>query len=80
MSSIEDVCKHRSLLPHPEGGYFRETINDKHEGESRPRHGLPSNVLVCIFEMSSCQQYAALAAVYLSIEGGAATIVCMVRI
>ena len=35
--SIEQLCRDRKLLPHPEGGFFRETINDCCEAEGRPR-------------------------------------------
>ena len=35
--SIEQLCRDRQLLEHPEGGFFRETINDCYEGEARPR-------------------------------------------
>ena len=35
--SFEQLCRDRHLLPHPEGGFFRETINDLYEAEARPR-------------------------------------------
>lgn len=34
---IQDICTQRKLIAHPEGGFFRETINDQYENESRPR-------------------------------------------
>ena len=36
-SSVEQLCSQRQLLPHPEGGFFREIINDRYENECRPR-------------------------------------------
>lgn len=36
-ASIQDICSQHKLLPHPEGGFFRETINEHHKDEPRPR-------------------------------------------
>ena len=36
-SAVARICSQRNLLAHPEGGFFKETINDRYENESRPR-------------------------------------------